>query len=100
MAGPCFLFRFGAMNAKNIKSWPGLLGLSILLLPTVFQGPTFSRLSIHGGLAAFFILSALWSVTHPDIEKGVQRFFVELGGVVYLGVLGAQLLLLHGLKSG
>lgn len=99
----------GLMHQKGLtlNPWPGFLGLFILLMPAVFQGlaPTSlaapgGALAVGQGLAVFFIFVALWSVTHPDIEKGVSRFFAELGGPLYLGILGMHVLLLHELKFG
>jgi phosphatidate cytidylyltransferase len=91
----------------TLNPWPGLLGLFILIMPEVLKGLAPTALVAPEGLfaplqalAAFFIFTALWSVSNADIEKGVTRFFAELGGPLYIGVLGRHILLLHQLKYG
>jgi phosphatidate cytidylyltransferase len=92
----------GMLRAKGLtlNPWPGALFLAFLLLPAALSWRIPGGFSGPDGLAAFFILAALWSVTQSDIENGVPRFFAELGGPLYLGILGLHVLLLHELKFG
>ncbi len=90
-----------------IRPWLGCLVLSAGLLPVALGDwlpesllglSTLANSSL--GLALFFVLAALWRVTRVDIEKGVPIFWAELSGVLYLGVLGTQVLKLHALSLG
>jgi phosphatidate cytidylyltransferase len=92
----------------RISPWGGLLALLAVLLPPAL-GPGLLPEGLSGwllprsgslGFAFFFIVVALWRVTHADLEKGLQRFFAELGGLVYIGLLGLHIVKLHALPDG
>ncbi|MES2200888.1 MAG: phosphatidate cytidylyltransferase [candidate division FCPU426 bacterium] len=95
------------MRQKSLASgasWPGLLALAALLIPPALSLALPLSLSwtayFFEWCAAYFILAAVWSVTHADLERGVPRFLAELCGPVYLGALGLNYLLLHRLAMG
>jgi len=92
----------------RISPWPGVIALFVTLMPTALktiapiepfwlEGGT---LSVLQAFAIFFIVVATLVVAHADLEKGMVRFFAELAGPLYLGVLGLHVLLLHELTHG
>ena len=52
------------------------------------------------GLAFFFMAAAIWRVYHADLQQGLMRFVAELGGLVYIGLLGLHIIKLHALDQG
>ncbi len=92
----------------RISPWPGVIALFVTLMPTALKGvvpiePFWlegGTLSVLQALAIFFIVVAILVVAYADLEKGMIRFFAELAGPVYLGVLGVHVLLLHELTYG
>ena len=91
----------------RFSPWLGLTALLMVLLPPALGtehlptvlGPLLER-SGSLGLAAFFMAAALWREARADLEQGLLRFFAELGGLVYLGLLGLHLLKLNALPYG
>lgn len=100
----------GLMQQKGllINPWPGVMALFVVLFPVVLQGlvPVRSMhepggaLTVMQGLAALFIVLGVGIITQPDTERGPLRFFAEITGPLYLGVLGLHVLLLHHLEQG
>jgi len=98
------------MAARHLRfgPWLGLTALLLVLVPPAL-GRDLSNaaawLALTGrsgsiGLAAFFIAAATWRVFQPDLERGVKRFFAELGGLFYIGLLGLHVVKLHALPDG
>lgn len=99
--------RLMAYKGLRFSPWLGLLALLMVLTPPTLGvdhipaalAPLLQR-SGSLGLAAFFVAAALWRVAKADLEQGLLRFFAELGGLVYLGLLGLHLLKLNALPYG
>jgi phosphatidate cytidylyltransferase len=91
----------------NFSPWLGWAALLTVLVPPAL-GPAhlplwaMSLLPRSGslGLAVFFMSAAVWNVTHPDLEKGLERFWAELAGLMYLGLLGLHVIKLNSLPNG
>jgi phosphatidate cytidylyltransferase len=91
----------------NFSLWPGLIFLIVFLGQVIVQEVTPARwpeilkeLGPAWLLAVFLIVVAMFRITVPDLEKGVERFFAEMVGPLYLGGLGIYLLLLNALPEG
>jgi phosphatidate cytidylyltransferase len=99
--------RIMAGRGLRFSPWLGLCALVVVLLPPALGAehlpaalaPVLLR-SGSLGLAFFFMVAALWRVSRADLEQGLLRFYAELGGLVYLGLLGLHLLKLHALPNG
>ena len=97
------------LNAKNLRfsPWLGWVALLTVLLPPAVGANelpawalSFLPRSGSLGLALFFMGAAVWSVTHADLEKGVERFWAELAGLMYIGLLGLHLIKLNTVTNG
>ncbi len=98
------------MAAKGLAftPWLGLAALAAILLPPALGTAALPSavadwlLPRSGslGLAFFFIAAALVGVVRADSRQGLPRFVAELGGLVYLGLLGLHLVKLHALDRG
>jgi CDP-diglyceride synthetase len=98
------------MCAKGLRftPWLGLLTLSAILFPPALGGAHLPDAAAQWllprsgslGLAFFFMAAAIWRVWRADLEQGMLRFVAELGGLVYLGLLGLHLIKLHALDNG
>jgi len=97
------------LQAKGLRfaPWLGWCTLLAVLLPPALGAdglPTWALglLPRSGslGLAGFFLVAAVWSITHVDLEKGVERFWAELTGLMYLGLLGLHLVKLNTIHDG
>jgi len=95
--------------AKDLrfKPWLGLIALLFVLLPPALgveriPAALIPLTSRSGSLAvaAFFLVAAVWRVTHTDLEKGLERFWAELTGLIYLGLLGLHVIKLNALPLG
>lgn len=100
--------RMLAFRGLRFAPWLGLTVLAAVLLPATL-GPDLLPgdsaawlLPSNAGLAlaGTFVAAALWRVFRPDLEKGLPRFLAELGGLVYLGLLGLSMVKLHALPDG
>jgi phosphatidate cytidylyltransferase len=98
------------LQAKKLqfKPWLGITALLAILLPTAL-GPYLVLpagwepfLSRSGSLtvAGFFMAAAVWRVTHTDLKKGLERFWAELAGLIYIGLLGLHVIKLNALQQG
>lgn len=100
--------RMMAQRQYGFRPWLGLLVLAALLLPAAFGGEALPAWAApwRGGrgsglaLAVAFLVAALWRVYRPDTDRGLKRFFAELGGLFYLGLLGLHVVKLHALPDG
>ena len=98
------------MAAKGLRfsPWLGLVALLAILLPPALgqnflPDPVAQWLLPRSGslgLAFFFMAAAIWRVYHADLQQGLMRFVAELGGLVYLGLLGLHVVKLHALDQG
>ena len=96
--------------AKGLRfsPWLGLLAMVAVALPPALGEGVLPEIlerwllprSGSLGLAFFFIAAAVWRVTHADLEQGLQRFFAELAGIIYIGLLGLHVIKLHALPDG
>ena len=95
--------------AKGLKfkpwlGWAALLAVSVppALGADVLPAWALGLLPRSGslGLAIFFMAGATWRVTHPDLNKGMERFWAELAGLLYLGLLGLHMIKLNTLAHG
>jgi phosphatidate cytidylyltransferase len=94
-------------KGMRFKPWLGYLVLLAVLLPAALGSghlpeawaPFFER---NGslGVAFFFMAGAVWRVTHPDLDLGLERFWAELAGLIYLGLLGLHVIKLNALPMG
>lgn len=100
--------RMMAARRLYFGPWLGLAALLLVLLPPALGSAVSSASSWQAlaarsgsvGLAVFFVVAATWRVFQPDLDRGVKRFFAELGGLFYLGVLGLHMVKLHALPDG
>lgn len=100
--------RMMAHKGLRFAPWLGMAALLAVLLPPALgpealpSGVTEWLLPRSGslGLALFFAGAALWRVYKPDVEQGTPRFFAELGGLFYIGLLALHLVKLHALPDG
>jgi phosphatidate cytidylyltransferase len=100
--------RMMAARYLNFGPWLGLAALVLVLVPpalgsAVSEAAPWQALAARSGsvgLAVFFVIAATWRVFQPDLDRGVKRFFAELGGLFYIGVLGLHLVKLHALPDG
>jgi len=98
------------MEAKGLRftPWLGLAALAAILLPPALGAGYLPDAAAQWllprsgslGLAFFFMAAAIWRVYHADLEQGLMRFVAELGGLVYLGLLGLHIVKLHALPDG
>lgn len=98
------------MAAKGLRfsPWLGLVALLAILLPPALGENGLPNalaqwlLPRSGslGLAFFFMAAAIWRVYNADLQQGLMRFVAELGGLVYLGLLGLHLVKLEALDQG
>ena len=96
--------------AKGLRfsPWMGWCALLLVLIPPALGAahlPGWAQdnlLQRSGsvGLAVFFIVAATRNVTHPDLEKGLEKFWAELAGLMYLGLLGLHVVKLNALQQG
>lgn len=91
----------------RFSPWLGLSALLMVLLPPALGvehlPDSLAALLLHSGslgLALFFMAAALWRVARADLEQGLLRFYAELGGLVYIGLLGLHMLKLNALADG
>jgi phosphatidate cytidylyltransferase len=100
--------RMMAVRRLSFSPWLGSVALVAVLLPPALGADLLPGESAQWllprsgslGLAGFFIVAALWRVFRPDLDKGLPRFFAELGGLFYIGVLALHLVKLHSLPDG
>jgi phosphatidate cytidylyltransferase len=100
--------RIMAAKGLQFSPWLGLLALLVILLPpalgeNILPDPMAQWLLPRSGslgLAFFFMAAAIWRVYHADLQQGLMRFVAELGGLVYLGLLGLHIVKLHALAQG
>lgn len=99
--------RILAAKGLRFAPWLGVIALLTVLLPPALGAAHLpdgaqSLLPRSGsvGLALFFMAAATWNITHPDLEKGLERFWAELAGLMYLGLLGLHVIKLHALAQG
>lgn len=100
--------RMMAARSLQFSPWLGFATLLVVLLPPALgvdllpagTAPWLPTRSGSLGLAAFFIGAATWRVFRPDLDKGLPRFYAELGGLAYVGVLGLHVVKLHALPDG
>jgi phosphatidate cytidylyltransferase len=98
--------RILAAKKLRFKPWLGLAALLVVLLPPAlgpeYLGQIQPLLSRSGslGVALFFMAAACWRVTHADMKQGLERFWAELAGLIYLGLLGLHMIKLHALPLG
>jgi phosphatidate cytidylyltransferase len=100
--------RIMAAKGLQFSPWLGLLALLLILLPpalgeNILPDPMAQWLLPRSGslgLAFFFMAAAIWRVYHADLQQGLMRFVAELGGLVYLGLLGLHIVKLHALYQG
>ena len=91
----------------RFKPWLGFVALLAVLLPPAL-GPEHLPLGLQPwlgrsgslGVALFFMAAAVWRVTHADLEKGLERFWADLAGLIYLGLLGLHVIKLSALPQG
>ncbi len=91
----------------KFQPWLGLVALLYVLLPAALgtiPGPIGvawdPRLSGGLGLAALFMAGASVRVWWADLRQGLSSFVAELGGLVYLGLLGVSMVRLHAQPEG
>jgi phosphatidate cytidylyltransferase len=100
--------RMMAARGLRFSPWLGLAALAAILLPPALGPELLPGTSAQWllprsgslGLAAFFLVAATWRVFRPDLEQGLPRFFAELGGLFYIGLLGLHVVKLHALPDG
>jgi phosphatidate cytidylyltransferase len=89
------------------QPFTGLVCLLLLLGPVLAQDLTsagwpqsLEKLGEGFIIAGFLMAAAIGRVLKPDLKLGLERFFAEAAGPLYLGVLGMFMLKLHALPDG
>ncbi len=97
------------LGARGLRfaPWLGWATLLAVLLPPALGAdalPAWALVILPRsgslGLAGFFLVAAVRSVIQVDLEKGLERFWAELAGLMYLGLLGLHLIKLNTLPHG
>jgi phosphatidate cytidylyltransferase len=92
----------------HFKPWLGMAALLAILLPPALgqyfiwpaEWEPFLSRSGSLGVAAFFMAAAVWRVIQTDLKKGLERFWAELAGLIYIGLLGLHVIKLNALQQG
>lgn len=91
--------RMLAHKGLSFAPWTGFAALLLLMLP-VALGIELPPQALGLGLAGIFVAAALWRVYRPDVEQGALRFFAELSGIFYIGLLAFHMIKLYALPEG